>query len=405
MLFNYKMIKVLLLISSIVYSIQQSLSLEHVEVRRSIIDSYMEGSPKELFKVFHYIFEKPYNLNSEAAIAKYRVFKKNLSMIKEHNSKGLSWTLEVNAFADMTQEEINAYMGLAPVGTETNIESLVSNKNFDLFDDLVEREERRKLKELSFFEQFADNDDDDPVPPQVGNSTLPVIDHSAYLTPARSQGSCGSCWAFSTAGAVESNYNIVKNQTSVNETGYISPQAILDCNPSKYGCSGGWMNFAMRHVATSGAVREKEYPYQTIQNPSCKNATTISDLKFNSSNPVEGCAWTTWFDRMKPCTKNSFYNILAKGPVSVVLMAETNFSYYRSGTIDASKIADCSSYNHAVLAFAWVTETDKDNNVREVIRIRNSWGQWWGDRGNIKYYYDENGSCFITKLAMRPNLI
>lgn len=397
------MIKVLLLLSSIAYSIQQSFNLEHVEVRRSIIDSYMEGSPKELFKVFHYVFEKPYNLNSEAAIAKYRVFKKNLSMIKEHNSKGLSWTLEVNGFADMTQEEINAYMGLAPIGTDTpNIESLVNNKNFDLFDELVEREERgRKLKELSFFEQFADNDDnDDPVPPKDGNFTYPDVDHSAYLTPARSQGSCGSCWAFSTAGAVEANYNIVKNQTSVNETGYISTQAILDCNPSKYGCSGGWMNFAIRHVAKSGAVRERDYPYRSTQNPSCKNATTISDLRFNSTQPIEGCAWSTWFDRMKPCTKDSFYQLLSKGPTSVVLMAESNFSYYRSGIIDAKLITDCKSYNHAVLAYAWVTV-----NGREVINIRNSWGQYWGKKGNIQYYYDDEGSCFITKLAFRPNLI
>jgi hypothetical protein len=405
------MIKAFLLLSSIVLTIQQSFNLEHLEVRRSIIDSYMEGSPKELFKVFHLVFEKPYNLNSEAAIAKYRVFKKNLSMIKEHNASGKTWTLEVNFFADMTKEEVKAYMGLKPVGdADVNLESLIKDKNFDLFDDLVEREERRKLKELSFFDEFADNDDepvppkgddDEPIPPKQ-NNTYAAFNHFAYLTPARSQGNCGSCWAFATACAIEGNYNIARNRTY--NTEYISPQAILDCNPEKDGCEGGWMNTAIRHVARSGAVRERDYPYESYQK-SCRNVTRNSDIIFNRARPFDGCAWTRWFESLGACTKDSFYKILQKGPATVVLNADDNFTYYRSGVLDGTKIPGCNSYNHAVVAFAWTYENDKSGARREVISIRNSWGPFWGERGNIKYFYDDQGSCFITKLAFRPNLI
>jgi hypothetical protein len=123
------MIKVLFLLSSIVYSLQQHLNLEHIEVRRSIIDSYMEGSPKELFKVYHYVFEKPYDLNSEIAIAKYRVFKKNLSIVKEHNAKKLSWTLEINFLSDMTDEESDAYMGIKPIDFSTPEIEMLEKKN------------------------------------------------------------------------------------------------------------------------------------------------------------------------------------------------------------------------------------------------------------------------------------
>jgi hypothetical protein len=401
------MIKVLLLLSSIVFTIQQSFSLEHIEVRRSIIDSYMEGSPKELFKVFHYVFEKPYNLNSEFAIAKYRVFKKNLSIIKEHNSKGKSWTLEINFFADMTKEEIRAYMGIAALGTEESmkIESLVGDRNFDLFDDLVDREERRKLNEVSFFDQFAESDDDGPVPPT--NSTFPEIDHSQFLTPPRSQGNCGSCWAFSATSAIEANYNIIKRKRNTTESSYISTQAILDCNAEKYGCDGGWMNSAMKTISNYGAVLDSAYPYEETQNSVCRNATTIRDLRFNKRRPIEGCAWTSWFDGFRPCTKASFYALLKKGPVSVVLNADDiHFVNYRSGTLDAAEIKGCDTYNHAVVAYAWSIELDEKTGVnREVIKIRNSWGSGWGDNGNVKYFYDDNGSCYITKMAFRPNLI
>jgi C1A family cysteine protease len=369
----------------------------------------MEGSPKELFKVFHYVFEKPYDLNSEIAIAKYRVFKKNLSYIKEHNSKGLSWTLEVNTFADMSDEEVNSYMGLGKIPTteEKNV------KSFDLFDELVDKEEnsqKRKLSEVSFFDQFADKEDSDgPVPPSNKkvnqNDSFPDIDYTDYLTPARNQGGCGSCWAFSTAAAIESNYNFLRNKKLVKQEGYISPQAIIDCNPLKAGCNGGWMHNAINHVGTSGAVLEKDYPYKAVQSTTCKAAPKIEDLKFQSQlSFYEGCAWISYFKLPQKCSKNYFYSLLSRGPLSVVLMAERNFSAYRSGIIDASLISQCNSYNHAVLAYAWLNVVDVNNNPRQVIKIRNSWGPYWGENGSIKYYYDDNGTCFITKLALRPLL-
>jgi hypothetical protein len=379
----------------------------------------MEGSPKELFKVFHLVFEKPYNLNSEAAIAKYRVFKKNLLRIKEHNASGKSWTLEINFFADMTKEEVKAYMGLKPVGdADVSLESLIKEKNFDLFDDLVEREERRKLKGLSFFDELADkddepvppkDDDDEPVPPKddddepIPPKQYKSFSHLAFLTPPRSQGSCGSCWAFAAASAIESNYNIVRKKKNVSSNGYISVQSILDCNEKKYECEGGWMNAAISYVAKFGAVLESDYPYEE-RKTECRETKKQNDIKFQKNKPFDGCAFHSSFDA-KPCTKDSFYRILRKGPATVILMAEDNFMSYREGTLDPSQIEGCDSYNHAVLAYGWSIETDKDGNEREVISIRNSWGSDWGNEGNIKYYYDDNGSCYITKLAFRPNLV
>jgi hypothetical protein len=54
-----------------------------------------------------YLFKKEYDLNSEEAIRRYRVFKSNLNFIREQNKKGLTYTLGVNHLADFTFEELN----------------------------------------------------------------------------------------------------------------------------------------------------------------------------------------------------------------------------------------------------------------------------------------------------------
>ncbi len=46
-----------------------------------ILDS-LEGKPqKVIFKTFHYLFEKKYNLNSEEALKRYRIFKQNVAWL------------------------------------------------------------------------------------------------------------------------------------------------------------------------------------------------------------------------------------------------------------------------------------------------------------------------------------
>lgn len=54
------------------------------------------------------------------------------------------------------------------------------------------------------------------------------------MTPVKNQGQCGSCWAFSAAETVESQWAM--NGNSVWE---FSPQQIASCTTGVRGCGGG----------------------------------------------------------------------------------------------------------------------------------------------------------------------
>jgi len=66
----------------------------------SAIEPLSESSYQSQFTAFVVQFNKAYT--ADAFFYRYGVFKSNVDAIREHNSKGLSWTMGVNQFADMT---------------------------------------------------------------------------------------------------------------------------------------------------------------------------------------------------------------------------------------------------------------------------------------------------------------
>ena len=86
------------------------------------------------------------------------------------------------------------------------------------------------------------------------------VDWRSKLTPVKNQGACGSCWAFSATGAVESAYAIATGALRS-----LSEEDLVECAREPYGnlgCAGGDFVGAFEYLlAAKGLDSEVDYPY------------------------------------------------------------------------------------------------------------------------------------------------
>ena len=80
--------------------------------------------------------------------------------------------------------------------------------------------------------------------------------NEGIVTPAKNQGSCGSCWAFANVGAIESHLLKAGFFNSID----LSEQQLVSCDLTSSGCCGGYGS-AATYWETSGPIYESCFGY------------------------------------------------------------------------------------------------------------------------------------------------
>ena len=108
------------------------------------------------------------------------------------------------------------------------------------------------------------------------------------VSPVKNQGSCGSCWTFSTVGALESHWNILGKGRNVT----FSEQQLVDCagDYDNNGCKGGLPSHAFEYIRYArGIETELTYPY-TAKDGKCvyRPNLAVGYVRFGSYNITQG---------------------------------------------------------------------------------------------------------------------
>lgn len=273
--------------------------------------------------------------------ARKEIFFKRFYEIEEHNASNSSYTLEVNKFLHLTDDEL--------------------------------------LRQKTGFIPY-NGSSDETLPPIRSRNNLPASfdwrSVGSVVRPVQDQGGCGSCYAFAALAALEGQMMIKnkkaeklseqegENQNAQNFEGLLlrfNLVAVLDCIPHR-GCNGGWDDDVYKHAQThQGVTTAALNPYLAHNRGRTCNVRQVRSI---------GSSVVKW--KTLPRDEESIRNYLVQnGPLFIVYHVSSDFYSYQTGIyLDSKNLCQNKSVNHAVLLTGYGTENGLDFWI-----LKNSWGE------------------------------
>ncbi|KAF5282974.1 hypothetical protein FQA39_LY04845 [Lamprigera yunnana] len=207
------------------------------------------------------------------------------------------------------------------------------------------------------------------------------------VTSVKNQGTCGACYAFAAAGALEGQM--------FRRSGYLinlSPQNLIDCTEAytNNGCIGGVIEYTYEYIKDNkGIDTEDFYPYEGKDGFQCRY------------RPEGYGAHTTGYILIDENDEQALEMAVATiGPVAVAIDAsQDSFQFYSDGVyFDPQCKSSIEDLNHAVLVVGF----DVEPNGQKYWLIKNSYGSEWGIGGYMKIAKFSNNLCGIASYASYP---
>ena len=291
--------------------------------------------------------------------SRFQAWMDNLEYVLQYNDGSKSHWIGMNAFADVSHEQWKRATGLDSTKFVKKRDSNVMEKPFMY----ASVDESRLPESVDWIEKGA-----------VG--------------PVKNQMMCGSCWAFSTTGAIE-GINAIKTGTMVS----LSEQMLVDCDTSRdHGCDGGLMDFAFDFVVENGGIdTEESYPY------------TASEGQCDLNRLRRHVVTIDGYEDVPENDEIALKKAVSYQPVSVAIEADQRaFQLYAGGVFD--DVTCGTDLNHGVLIVGYGTSQINGTDV-PYWKVKNSWGPNWGEQGFVKLIRSQKmgeGECGVAMMASYP---
>jgi len=303
--------------------------------------SIEESDWDTLWSSYQEQFGKTYD-DSVSTDARREIWHQNMLYIMKENEKNTAYSLGVNQFTDLTNEEFTStYLGYKPQNM-SKLGTTLGRFHYD--GDILDLPSDWDWSEASV----------------------------EVVTPVKDQGSCGSCWSFSATGALEGALAVGNGWTQT-----MSEQQILDCDTSGGACNGGEPSQALNWEKGENVCSEDSYPYTSGSGGGGSYSSYAADLG-SAGCSSSGCSvvltlGSIWGAYSVDSDEGSHCAAVIQRPLSVCVDASSNsFQSYSSGIY-----SDCgTSTDHAILLVGYGYY-----NNNPYWKVKNSWSTTWGITG------------------------